>query len=76
MKLPVSLRDRAGSTGSDLNAANRVSCPAAGAALSDRIRERGKGRVFLRGKVVGNRGSEAGDGDEGGVERSMLFRIE
>lgn len=74
MKLPLSLRDRAGSTGRALNAAKIVSWPATGAAASDKIRERGS--VFFRGAVNENRGVVATDGDAGGVVRSRLFLIE
>ena len=57
MKLPLSLRDRAGSTGNALNAAKIVSCPARGATVSDRIRDSGK--KPLRGDVIESLGAVA-----------------
>ena len=74
MKLPFSLRERAGSTGNALKAAKIVSCPATGAAASDRIRE--SGSVVLRGAVKDNLGEVAAAGEAGGVDKSRLFRIE
>ena len=76
MKLPLSLRDRAGSTGNALNAAKIVSCPARGATVSDRIRDRGK--KPLRGDVIESLGAVAVAtvGEAGGVARSRLLRIE
>ena len=76
MKLPFSLRDRAGSTGKALNAANIVSWPTTGAAASERMRERGNDKEFLRGIVMENLAGEAADGVAGGVARSRLFRME
>lgn len=75
MKLPLSLRDRAGSTGRALNAAYMVSCPAAGAAASDRICDNGADPLRGIGSDRENL-DVVGAGELGGVARSRLFRME
>lgn len=74
MKLPLSRRARAGSTGNALNAAKTVSCPATGAAAFERIRD--SGSVLFRGAVSDCLENVADDGEVGGELRSRLFRIE